>query len=277
MIKNVSSVCFSNDDRNLVTCNQGGEVQLWDMRVPNSALTSRDIEMGELYSLDVLENYYAVSGENTIVVGDLRKNMAPVQKLVNIHTMTIRNVKFTSTHLISGADDGLVHVYDINNLSEDGLSSVINVDTGINRLGLIGDALWTITHTHELQFWNRSTCLQVGTTINRSTFETPTSSEWDHYVINATSHGDELLLAVGNHQGSVTIHKVGIENNKSISSPISEPLTGGHDDDVLVRAIWIDLPQVDRVITAGEDGKACIWRGGSSTSKSKKKKNFKPY
>lgn len=75
--------------------------------------------------------------------------------LTDIHTETIRTLQFTPTHLHSAADDGLIHIYDNNNLSEDALSGVINVGNGINRMGLIGNFIWSITHTHECQIWSR--------------------------------------------------------------------------------------------------------------------------
>jgi WD40 repeat protein len=93
----------------------------------------------------------------TPIYRDMRKNLAPVQKLTDIHTDSIRVVQFTSTHLYSAADDGLIHAYDLNNLSEDALSTVINVGNGVNRMGLIGNFIWSITHLHECQIWNKET------------------------------------------------------------------------------------------------------------------------
>jgi hypothetical protein len=92
----------------------------------------------------------------------LRKNLKCVQKLTDIHTESIRTVQFTNTHLWSAADDGLIHSYELSHLSEDALSTVINVGNGVNKMGFIGNFVWSITHLHELQLWNKDTvCCMV--------------------------------------------------------------------------------------------------------------------
>jgi WD40 repeat protein len=256
---NIRNICFSNDDRFVVTSDEHGSVQVWDIRQSN-AVMSRDLELGELFGLDVSSNIYAVGSETSVTVGDLRKNLVPVQQLVDIHTQSVRVIKFSNTHLHSAADDGLIHMYELSNLCEDGLSGVINVGNGVNRMGFIGDVVWSITHLHECQVWNRETCLQVGTTINRSTFATSANAEWDYYLIDANAHDDSLFLYIGNAAGEVLITKLVLDGGQMLCAPIGQ-LKGGHEECV-IRGAWSNAGNFDRVLTAGEDGQVCVWHGG---------------
>jgi hypothetical protein len=70
---------FSDDDRNIVSIDEEGNVQVWDLR-QSAAVMSLDctlsiknltkiVELGELYGLDVSNNIYAASGETSIIIG----------------------------------------------------------------------------------------------------------------------------------------------------------------------------------------------------------------
>ena len=189
----------------LASCSEDGSVCLFDTRVSNRPSHQVMMNMGPLYSIDIHKtnsHMLCVSGETTIQLRDMRRfntsgaspSSSPASSsssllytLDDIHTMMIRKVKFDSStnRLFSSSDDGLVHVYDLNALSnnnnnnsnidpEDTLSGVINANNGVHQFGLCGaqsNIMYTVNHMHELNLWSMDTMNQIATGVNRSHLE----------------------------------------------------------------------------------------------------------
>jgi WD40 repeat protein len=285
----VTSLVFQTQDT-IASCSEDANVCLFDTRNSNAALQSLNMGIGCLNTIDIqLENnnILAVGGDTTIQLRDLRNFNTPLYSFPDIHTMPIRKVKFYSDNrLFSSADDGLVHIYALNNTStvedpEDCLSGVFNGEDGIHQFGLCGsqqNILYTISHMHELSFWNMENCTRIGLPLSRSALElispsieqTTTSSTGaelmtddemsNNYLIDAQyfSTTDSMYAYMGTPNGTI-ICKINMENSQASYVPVAQ-LSGNKDESVVIRGIWATKSGLfDKVVTGGEDGAVCTY------------------
>jgi WD40 repeat protein len=291
----VHSIVFHSTNT-LVSCSEDCHVCLFDVRRSNKVLQRENMNIGALYSLDLQltnNNILAVSGETTFQLRDLRKMNQILYNFEDIHTMTIRKLKFyPNNRLFSSSDDGLVHIYDLNVLgtvedAEDCLCGVINAENGVHQFALcsqLGNVLYTVNHMHELAFWSMENMTQIGASLTRQALERiyPTTNYQqaslnqmdvetsENYLIDASYfvQTDSMFAFVGTPSSTVIVCKVILQNNQATYVPMAQ-MSKGHVESTVIRCIWASRSgQFDRVITGGEDGRICIWSATETASKS---------
>ena len=178
------------------------------------------------------------------------------------HSDTVTRLRFNpaGTLLCSGSEDGLVCILDLSqSTEEDALLSIVPVNHCISKVGFFGtNRVFVCTSTEQFSLWDveNSVCLQsYGDVRERFSGEGRTID----YMIDCVyqPNTDELLLFAGSHAGDMVLFQP--QPNDLLHRASFDK---GHTD--VVRAIQY-LPEDDLILSAGEDGRVCVWKPSNPT------------
>ena len=296
----------------LVATRDDGSVSMYDIRQPHQASLCTRLPMGQaaLNASLGYDGYLAAvaSSKARIHFLDLRKmshvtngnnhhqattNEGILGSYVDSHTDLVNCVEFHPTIpslLVSGAEDGLVCVFDTTQPTEDtALQSILSVGTPLRKVGFAGDGeaskVWCLTGSETASLWDiasASPVVDFGPQLRETLSQSlGNNNKPIDYLIDAhwNASSQELLLSAGNAAGDAALFRLTSQTlPMSYPNPqqwtslehskrqfIWEPchwMTGGHRG--VVRAVC-HLSQ-SMILSAGEDARLCEWnRMGNQT------------
>lgn len=225
------------------------------------------IHAGRLSALTVDRHngMLAVASGHAISVFDLRMLRDPCARYTDSHSEMVSQLAFHPTlekHLLTGADDGLVCVFNLREATEDdAIVSVLNTGSSVQRFGCFGPAAafaYTITRTEGVSLWN------IGTAERVADFS-GMRMQFLEAGIDLTSLVDcmydaasnRLQCLAGNDEGRLALLELG-----PATCSLSSWLPRGHSN--TVRAAAAVSPEC--FATGGEDGIVALWKYGAAQS-----------
>lgn len=197
----------------------------------------------DLWSIDYSNNFYAVSSDTEIVIGDIRKSLAVAKRLGDYHSDIIRQVKFYGKHLLSGSDDECVNMFDLNQQDEDDiLVEVLRTDDSVMKFGFFENKfLYVLSHTHTLGIFDWTTNKKL-ISVNRQDYKVD-------YFVDVHFSSSSAYLFSGSFNGDIQMWKM---RNDLKGDQIAT--FKGHSGQVCCS--WMN----DQcIITGGDDGKIILW------------------
>jgi WD40 repeat protein len=236
------SIKFSEDGKSLLSCSNDGTVRLWDLQSMKQ-ISSIKVSNEELFSLDSHNNYFAVSSESEIILGEIGKQLKIKKKLAEYHTDYICQVKFYGKFLLSGSDDGCVNMFDLTiDNDDDILIEVLNTEDGILKFGFLKNKyLYVLTHTHTLTIYDWQNNKKL-LSVDRTAFKAD-------YFVDVNFSGNNALLFTGTFDGNVCAYKL---DDKLQGECIA--VLKGHEGHV--KCAWTNGKCI---ITGGDEGKLILW------------------
>ena len=280
--KKINSIEFSHTNAHILcTASQDRTVGIWDIRQVTSAIASysyNDEVIAVTSSLN--DTLIAAAIGSSIVFHDMRKmGGPPLASYEDCHTDLITNLKFSKMHpaiLASGGEDGLACIFNTAESSDkQAVTSILNVDCPIRSLGYFGrgdEGLYCLTSSETASFWHHSSAQRIG---NFTTVRTDLDVD---YLVSCFFSPDEeeLFLLGGKYTGEAILAGVTPESIIRIGS-----LDNGHND-VIRSSVYYAGASGRKLITAGEDGRICLFDVSSiiemqktdTTSKKKRKVEY---
>lgn len=250
-----------------------GKVSVVDVRQPAPALTFNVPQNEEALSVSLgYDGVLAAVGSSKPLVHfhDIRQSGSLLGTYQDAHTEEVTRVRFQtaqSSILVSASEDGLACIFDTSKPSEEAaLSSVLNVQSPLRRVGFFGPSLegvYCLTGSETLSVWHSDSAQricdfgadvrqQLSTLVGGGAVDYLVDCKWD-------TRQNQLSLLAGNHDGKTYMYRV----DAGVLS-LSHSLQGGHRGDV--RA-WSPLSNSELFVTVGEDARICEWSrfGNKST------------
>lgn len=209
---------------------------------------------------------------------DLRQPGSLLGSYIDSHTDDVTQVTFSpyqSAILLSGAEDGLVSLFDTTQPTEEtARKAVCSVGTAVRHAGFCGpNNLYCLTGSETLSLWHAESAtvvrdfgLETRSHLSRQLLSGGPTATVD-YLVDAhwNEATQQLLLLAGTSVGDAALFSLGGKHQQQ--QPTLEfraecVLQGGHRG--IVRA-WTPLLQsadgaVSTFMTAGEDARLCEWR-----------------
>jgi len=181
------------------------------------------------------------------------------------HSEPVNQVAFHPTlrgHVLSGADDGLVCVFDCSRAGEDeALVAVLSVGSSVRRFGIFGESsahAFALTRTEGVSVWNLGSSSRVA---DFSDLRSRLLSEGTNldYLVDCRELSNETLVSLsGNDDGDLAL--IEVSPSGCVVQKMFERNGKGHSATVRSSA-W--TPSADVLFTGGEDGVVCAWRRGA--------------
>ena len=227
----------------------------------------------QLSSIAASENdsHFAVAFGSRVAIFDIRKSLqsSEIGKCSSLiasyeesHSETVNQVAFhpfLRGHVMSGGDDGLICVFDINRIGEDeALVSVLSVGSSVRRFGLFGEKsahAFALTRTEGVSVWNMGSSSRVADFSDLRSRLLATGTQLD-YLIDCKELNSETLVSLsGNDDGDLAL--IEVSPSGCVVQKFFERNSKGHSATVR-SAAW--LPNNNVLFTGGEDGVVCAWR-----------------
>jgi len=168
--------------------------------------------------------------------------------------------------LISGGEDGLVCVFDVNfDKEEDAIQTTYLINDSISRMGLFGNDNRFLYCTTSVSFLSIIDILSENVIVEYTDLRPTLSSQINqevNYLIDCYYCEEELVLAAGSFNGDVHLFSY---SNKNWSHKSS--LVQGHSTEV--RCLSWDFHR-STIITGAEDSKILFWQPYQSNVSSMK-------
>ena len=207
------------------------------------------------------------STRGRIYFSDLRQPGSLLGTYVDSHTDDVTQVQFSPyqpTLLLSGAEDGLLSVFDTTQPTEEtACQSICNVGTAVRHTGFCGPRhLYCLTGSETLSLWDASTATLVRDYgwDTRGCLSKAAGGMFLEYLVDAywKDATQQLVLMAGTATGdSAVFHLASSSTLTEDSFQMQCFCQGGHRG--VVRA-WSPLSDESVFVTAGEDARLCEWR-----------------
>ncbi|RZF44797.1 hypothetical protein LSTR_LSTR000749 [Laodelphax striatellus] len=174
-------------------------------------------------------------------------------------------------HLLTGAMDGLINVFDVSQSCEDdALITSLNTESSVERLSWIeqtsdGDVISCLTHPNDLQMWRESDSKpyaqfsreEIASAVNLKCPDTL-------YTVNVHKHQptNNLMLLTGSNSGDSDWFRSAVVKEDSLRS-VSQFIGNSQ----IVRDSWYD-DKNDVLVTGGEKGIVTAWKPQADLPKS---------
>ncbi|KAJ9049685.1 hypothetical protein DSO57_1021944 [Entomophthora muscae] len=281
-------------DQLLLSSSKDGYIALWDPRASNAPINTWHDPGSEIASFDFnCEGNILTAGtylnestrEAKILFWDVRTKSL-FRQFVDSHNDDITEIRFHPTishQLLTGAMDGLICSFSLNEVEEDdALDKVINSGASISHANYFGSNsqfIYSMSHCETYSLWSAEgdPLFDFGSMKHASIHE----FSMDYGICSKYDFLSNILYYIGgSFKGEIGIYKV----NPTGRLELCEVLEGGHHD--VVRSIHWDLPSGE-LISAGEDGNLASWglrqacdseaNVTSRISKGPSKPRFSPY
>lgn len=131
----INAVSFFNNSiqdlsRSFVSGDNQGNICIWDQIQRNPVFTIDVHSKGEVFALDTKDFYIVAGCGKEIGLWDIRR-MKQIGKASYAHSESVNCVKFIETFLISGSEDNILNIFDLNNNGETGteIKNYLNKDS----------------------------------------------------------------------------------------------------------------------------------------------------
>ena len=194
-----------------------GNILLWDSRAKSSSYKLSTNGKGGILSLDTNENFLAAGYGTEIAAWDL-KTMKRIGKNSEMHSEFVTCVKFFENYLISGGEDNIINIFDINNekelnkkmnkniLDSDYAVSMMNMGQSIYSVSTVKpNYISAITSVNTFFIINLKSCVQ--------TYEFDSKNIITDYILDSyyDNKNDLIQLACGNYNGIISTINFNVE------------------------------------------------------------------
>ncbi|CAG8756761.1 8591_t:CDS:2 [Dentiscutata erythropus] len=256
-------------DQFIISSSKDGRIALWDLRIPSSQPTNvfQAKNREPLLSFDINNSdtilaagTELIEGDAKILFWDLRKPFLVAAEFIESHNDDITQLQFHPTsdsHFISGSTDGLICSFEVKNFNEDDeLIGVINSGSSINKAGYFGPSaeyVYCLTHTETFSLWGLSDINLLCDIGDIRQDRCQGSFIQIDYAIDCQFDfsTNRLYLFAGSNLGNISILHVAINELQ-----LCQTLNDGHSE-IVRSVIW--NPQVNTLLSGGEDSKLCMW------------------
>jgi WD40 repeat protein len=243
-----------------VTSSADKTVRLWDMRSPECAAS---IEMeGEVNAAcSMLDDSLIACGTGTSVVFVDVLSRRQLGRYSDCHTGDVMCLSVCPSNpnvLASGADDGLICVYDVSaGASQEAVVSILNTECCVGKFGFFGtgyEGLFCVSTVETFSLWHFPSAQRIHNfgDVRELSRAWPASVD---YLVGCTyvQDTDTLQLVTGTHEGTVVLCNVTPDSLQPVQA-----LTDGHRS--TVRCVdghdgWM--------VTGGEDARLALWTAGA--------------
>jgi len=202
----------------------------------------------------------ASGGNQKVFVWDLDTGNS-VGVYADLHVEDVTQVNFhpNTKELYSSSLDGLINIFDcsLGNSEEETFISAVNVEQSISKFDFYGpanDLFYCITHTETLALYHIDQDSPVCKFPSDFRKKLSSIAECEiRYFVDCIYDKvkNQLLLVAGNNDGLGAVYRV---FNNDVSCAYLLPAI--HCD--VIRAVC-HTPNLETLITAGEDGMICVW------------------
>ncbi|KAL4704153.1 hypothetical protein ACJJTC_012969 [Scirpophaga incertulas] len=291
--KSLTEVVFSpKEDHLLYSAGNDGLLKLWDLRAGGSCAQEYKDKEDELIRpfecMDVACNgrilcagSQVVEDEAYLIFWDQRMPK-PLGGYWNTHQDDITQVKFHKEKaeiLVTGANDGLLNVYNVlEETEDDALSFSMNVQNSVEKLTWLNSIqIACVTQSNDFQIWDTTTGDLVRSYSREKVAKgIKRSKEDDCYIVDAfTTAEDATVLLAGSHGGDEeTLRSVTVAEKKL------KPYANFKENSQIVRCC-LYYKDPDLLVTAGEAGRLSVWSGRCGPRAPRKathpNNRYKPY
>ena len=123
-----------------------GNILLWDSRAKSSSYKLSTNGKGGILSLDTNEHFLAAGYGTEIAAWDL-KTMKRIGKNSEMHSEFVTCVKFFENYLISGGEDNIINIFDINNekeLNKKMNKNILDSDYAVSMMNM-GQSIYSVS------------------------------------------------------------------------------------------------------------------------------------
>ena len=220
----INAVSFFNNSlpdlsRSFISGDDNGNICIWNQTNKNPVFTLSVKDKGEVLSLDT-KDYYIVAGYGKeIGLWDIR-TMKQIGKASYAHSESVNCVKFIETFLISGSEDNILNIFDLNNTGEPGteVKNYLKKDSVYLTLNL-GQSIESVSEldTGYLSVISTVNTFHVISTtgIEKFVFDAKNEQLEVDYILdsyyNPISH--MVTLFCGNYHGGISLFNCNLSNN----------------------------------------------------------------
>jgi hypothetical protein len=188
---------------------------------------------------------------------DFRQPGCLLGTYVDSHTDDVTTTVFADSSLLSGAEDGLVCLFDTTQATEEtARRSVCNVGSPIRHVGFCeGPTIYCLTGSETVSLWraDEGNCVRDFGWETRANLSAAAGGRPIDYVVDAhwNAASQSLHLLAGATTGESVLYRL-----EDVGWQAEGFLSGGHRG--VVRA-WTPLRRPSTFMTAGEDARLCEW------------------
>ena len=240
----------------------------WDLRVAECSPIIK-IKLSDdvtALSVGISDTLIAAGCGSAISFYDIRcssnwssgKEAAKLGEYSDIHTDTVTQLRFSlanSQMLVSGAEDGLVSLFDTSAADgDDAVVSILNTECPIRRIGFFGasdEALYCLSTTETASFWHCASAQRVGD------FPNIREELAVDYLVDCMYDvaDDNLCMIAGDYDGGGKIAVI----EPTALRVIGDISKGGHNATIRCAKYFNSSSENKRIITGGEDANICSW------------------
>jgi len=200
-----------------VSGDNDGNILLWDSRAKSSSYKLSTNGKGGIFSLDTNENYLAAGYGNEIAAWDL-KTMKRIGKNSEMHSELVTSVKFFENYLISGGEDNIINIFDINNgneLNKKINKNILDSDYSVSMMNM-GQSIYNVS-TIKPNYISAITTINTFFVIELKscipTYEFDSKNIITDYVLDSyyNNKNDLIQLACGNFNGVICTINFNVE------------------------------------------------------------------
>ena len=200
-----------------VSGDNDGNILLWDSRAKSSSYKLSTNGKGGIFSLDTNENYLAAGYGNEIAAWDL-KTMKRIGKNSEMHSELVTCVKFFENYLISGGEDNIINIFDINNgneLNKKINKNILDSDYSVSMMNM-GQSIYNVS-TIKPNYISAITTINTFFVIELKscipTYEFDSKNIITDYVLDSyyNNKNDLIQLACGNFNGVICTINFNVE------------------------------------------------------------------
>jgi WD40 repeat protein len=142
----INDVCFFKNsnapfDKAFISGSSDATIKIWDSRTAESIKTIASSSNKKVFSLDTNKDMLVAGMEREIGVWDL-KMMKQLHKVKFAHSEDVTFIKVKENIIISGGEDGIINVFDIQNgFDMDSVLSTGNLGQPVTSIGLIDEEI----------------------------------------------------------------------------------------------------------------------------------------
>jgi WD40 repeat protein len=142
----INDICFfknpnSPSDKAFVSGSSDANIKIWDSRAADSVKTLIPSNNKKVFSLDTNKDLLVAGTEDEICVWDL-KMMKQLHRVKFAHSEDITFVKVKDNIILSGGDDNIINVFDIQNgFDMDSVESICNLGQPVTSINFIDEEI----------------------------------------------------------------------------------------------------------------------------------------